>query len=149
MPWPCSRLGAGPLVCTDFLYHPGATGESAAMLFFGSHQKQRVPHNIAGGKPLAWSRIYSDLLVWFVFCFVCMGFLSPFCLYCPLHFEFSGTATQAAELSTSEPITFALRRKRYYRSSLRVDSQKEFLLPCASWEFSMCFIKNSFFFSLL
>lgn len=32
-------------------------------------------------------------------------FLSPFWLHCPLHFEFSSTATQALKLMTSEALT--------------------------------------------
>lgn len=67
-----------------FSVSPRSYAEATLMLCFGSHQKERVLHVIAGGKLLAPSCIYSDLLI-----------LSPFCQHCPLNFEFPSTVTKA------------------------------------------------------
>ncbi len=96
----CVSASHWPAGLYRFSVSPRSYGESTLMLCSGSHQKEQVLHIIAGGKLLASSRIYSDLLI-----------LSPFCLHCPLHFEFSSTATWAVKRTTSEPQTCMLGRK--------------------------------------
>lgn len=77
----CVPASHWPTGLYRFSVSPRSYRESTLMLCFGSHQKERLLCIIAGGKPLAPSCIYSDLLI-----------LSPFCQHCPLHFKFSSAA---------------------------------------------------------
>lgn len=111
----CVPASHWPTGLYRFSVSPRSYGESTMMLCFGSHQKEQVLHIVACGKLLASSCIYSDLLI-----------LSPFCLHCPLRFEFSRTATQTVKLTTSEPLTLllGLGRESIPDPLLRVDSVK-------------------------
>lgn len=123
MPWLSFCLALVHWSLQIFSFTQELQGESTLMLCLGSHQKERSLHIIAVGKLLASSCICSDLLI-----------LSPFCLHCPLHFEFSSTATKAVKLITSETLTLMLRRKCI--TSLKADSVKNdssYLMPTGNF----------------